>query len=171
MGNILVNWDAPRPFTIHLPAEGFDQVLKDQAERKKKEGKEKSDDLDKIIKQTQTIRLFPGNNVVDESLWKIAMQNPIVRQYLEKGTLSVVQPKIKGAKDTKSDKKEKSLDTLSGIDVKEAVGIAKETYNLDLLKKWADGEKRRGVRKILEKQIKAIEIPKKPKARKEDEDD
>lgn len=94
--------------------------------------------------------LLPGPNEVDAAAWKKASEHPIVKAWLEDGTLEAIG----------EDKPAKAPEELlAALQHKEAEKTARETINVELLKKWLAKEKREKIKKAITKQIEALSAP------------
>lgn len=94
--------------------------------------------------------LVPGPNEVSVEAWAKAADHPIVKTWLEDGTLEVFGED----KPTKAPE-----DILVELHHKSAEKTARETIDIKLLKKWHAKEKREKVKKAIEKQIEELSAP------------
>lgn len=106
----------------------------------------------------QKFTFLPGNNEIPDADWEQIKKHPLLKHYIEEGTLTEV---LKGAKDG-----------LKSCSVPEATKIIKATYDKLLLKKWSDGETRAEVKSKITAQLAMIEEKtKKVESTESDEDD
>jgi len=118
-------------------------------------------------------RFYPGINEITPEEWKAIKDHPMLPHRFEVGALVWVDGKgpddfpKKPADDAKDDpqtddeedtpeEKGASDNPLDGVNVKATREIIEETYDLDLLAKWKDGETRKVVISAIEKQEKKI---------------
>ena len=104
-----------------------------------------------------TVKLLPGNNIVEEGLWKSVCENPMIKKQAESGLIRFVKFDTKG-KEVALDSKAPSIDlgSLKDLNPKDAIEIVKETYNADQIKSWIKLEDRNKVSVELRAQLKLI---------------
>jgi serine phosphatase RsbU (regulator of sigma subunit) len=95
----------------------------------------------------QEIVLAPGFNEVSVAEWEEAKTLPVVKSWLEDEVL-VEQENAKG----------EPLSDLGGLPAKKAIGIVKETFEVELLEKWRDGADP-AVQKAIKAQLEKINAP------------
>jgi len=98
---------------------------------------------------TDVLKIIPGVNSVSDKNFAIISQLDDFQKMVDDGVINVLGGKNK-------DGAPKKMDDLSGIEAKEACRIVSKTYNVELLKSWHDDEKRKDVKRALEKQIKEM---------------
>lgn len=113
------------------------------------------------------VTLLPGNNEVDEELWKNACLH--VKNDIATGKIKVHHAEVnikdvtpKAGKDDKESPKPEyevkiSARKLGKLSIQEAEEIVKNTYNLDTLAKWKKKEGRDTVAALIRLQIEAVE--------------
>lgn len=99
------------------------------------------------------VLLKPGTNKVSASWWSNAKKHKTVAKRLELGMLEVVN---EGVDDIDlgidGDEGAESAD-ISGLNAREAISVIKETFDLKLLKAWAETESRATVTRAIDAQI------------------
>lgn len=101
--------------------------------------------------QTQRIVLKPGANVVADEVWRHVEGNPQLQARIKRGEIEVLDASGKGA-----------AIELCALPPNEALRVARETVDLDLLQAWHGAEKRDPVRNVLDEQISKISRPDEP---------
>lgn len=91
--------------------------------------------------------LLPGLNTIDKEQWEAFIANPARRHQLAEGELEVVE--------------EDELTTLKEKSVKDAIALVKSTVRKEMLESWVESENRKQVLDAIEKQLEAIQPPKK----------
>ena len=113
----------------------------------------------KYVRHRGTVRVLPGVNDMKEKDWKHFIGHPMNAQ-LHKN--EEIIPLNGGPKTEEVDATEPSVDelTITGIDAKEAIEVAKDTFSIELLKEFkADEEsskKRSTVLEAINAQIKEL---------------
>lgn len=105
--------------------------------------------------------LLPGHNEIDDEDWKEIEKSKSVQRHIKEGNFEVVMAKVvekKGeGKDAKEEVVTKPANTLKDLDSEQAEEVIKETYDVDILKKWKAAEgKRDDVRALIQNQIDLI---------------
>ena len=95
------------------------------------------------------LQLLPGINEVDDKMWTECEKHPNVKLNIDEGNL-VVHDKPTG------DRKQKT-EGLMQYDVREAKRIVKNTFDKDLLGKWAKMDNRQVIQTEIETQIKKVD--------------
>jgi len=111
----------------------------------------------------QKFTLLPGNNEIPDSDWDEVKKHPLLKHYMDDGTLKEV---TKPEKDNK-----KSREGLAQYDLAEATKIVKGTFDKVLLTKWFDLDNRDGLRTEINKQLALIEEKTKKETSTEDDDE
>lgn len=115
-----------------------------------------------------SIQLLPGNNLVDDNKWNVARKS--VEAEIGKSIIEVASKLVEVQEEVEEmDEKTKKVTlkkvkkmvskskSLNELDANEASLIVEDTYSLDTLYKWKDGESRDSVRATILKQIEAVE--------------
>ena len=109
-----------------------------------------------------SLRLYPGINEVDSKVWDKYKDHPLMKERFDTGALVWIRGGEKAAKPTAPaivdgvEDVEDDEDALAGLTVAEANKIVVETFNLELLEKWADIETRKGVLKVIAEQVEKV---------------
>lgn len=91
----------------------------------------------------QKFTFLPGNNEIPDADWEQIKKHPLLKHYIEEGTLTEV---LKGGKEG-----------LKSCSVPEAAKIIKATYDKLLLKKWSESETRTEVKSKISAQLAMID--------------
>jgi hypothetical protein len=123
------------------------------------------------------VQLVPGPNELEKADWEAIKDHPVVKARMEKDVIDMTRGKVKmlevvvakvetGSSDDNSgsDDNNEGGSTLSSLNATDAVKLIKETFNVELLRKWEEDETRKKPMAAIKAQFEAIE-----KSREEDE--
>jgi hypothetical protein len=112
----------------------------------------------KDCKQTNTVRLMPGMNVINAKEWAEVENHPVLLRDIDEGEV-IVHEKKKGNVST----------VLEKMKPREALAMVKATLDRNVLISWKATETRTRIVDELDKQIDKL-TPKKAKKQEEDEE-
>lgn len=131
---MLIDWKGQGPLAVHDPRKSSNYKL------------------------ASVIVCTPGVNKLDDAVWKELEKNTVIAQLVKDGKL-VITREADGDAETAS-KKAEAVE-LTGLKPDDCKRIVEMTWNVDLLRSWADNETRPKVRTAIEKQLKLVEVEKK----------
>lgn len=97
--------------------------------------------------------LKSGANEVEPSVMKRWVTNPTVKQHIEDGIIEFNEKELDGGVSASAEQ------TLEGLNVPKAIELVKATIEMPLILLWKKSEKRAGVLKAIEAQIKELNAP------------
>ncbi len=97
--------------------------------------------------------LKSGANEVEPSVLKKWVNNPSVKQHIDDGVLEFNEKELSGEESSSAET------ALQSLNAAKAIELIKATIEMPLILLWKKNEKRSGVLKALEAQIKEMEAP------------
>lgn len=101
-----------------------------------------------------SIKLMPGVNEVDSDKWALVANHPLLPARFKSGDLKWIPGN--GPDDVKGKPDKVAENPISKMTQVDAIEIIKKTVDIEVLKRWAEIEKRAQVVKAIKEQIKKI---------------